>query len=353
MKYENLWRIVDVETNRITEGLRVLEDLARFHWEDAELAKELKQIRSQVAISVNSFKAQLITARDAEHDLGLELSQKLKLDHKEELSALVTANFKRVQEGLRSLEEQFKILDYYNQAKDYEKLRFQVYTLEKSFYLRYFKHTQFPDTELYCLTASEYSQGRSNLEVITAMLEAGVKLIQYREKDLKMQQQFTECLAIRELTRSYQATFIINDHLDLALSVDADGVHLGQDDLPISIARKLLGKEKLLGLSTHSPEQMHAAVVAGVDYIGVGPIYQTYTKKDVCAPVGLEYLDYVVQNCPIPFVAIGGIKEHNLAQVVQHGARCLALVTEIVGAPEIGTKIKNIQNKISQVKEQA
>jgi len=353
MKHEHLWRIIDVEINRITEGLRVLEDLARFKWEDPQLSIKLKEMRNQIARSVNCFKTQLITARNAEHDLGLELSQTLQLDHKTILVELVTANFKRIQEGLRSLEEHFKILDYYEQAKKYEKLRFQTYTLEKNCFEKFFlpKDSLFPDTELYCLTASEYSLGRSNLEIVKAMLEAGVKLIQYREKDLKMQQQFAECLLIRELTHVHQATFIINDHLDLALAVDADGVHLGQDDLPITAARKLLGTKKLIGLSTHSPEQMHAAVQAEVDYIGVGPIYQTNTKKDVCAPVGLEYLDYVVTHCPIPFVAIGGIKEHNLETVIHHGAKCVALVTEIVGEPEISAKINNLKLKISKTKE--
>jgi thiamine-phosphate pyrophosphorylase len=145
------------------------------------------------------------------------------------------------------------------------------------------------------------------------------------------------------MTREAGVTFIVNDHVDLALLVDADGVHVGQDDLPPDQIRKLVGDGMIIGMSTHSPAQARAAVNSGVDYIGVGPIFATKTKKDVCEPVGLEYLDYAVNNVTIPFVAIGGIKEHNIAEVARRGARCIALVTEIVGAPDIEAKVRALR----------
>lgn len=154
---------------------------------------------------------------------------------------------------------------------------------------------------------------------------------------------FEECLALRAMTRQTDALFIINDHIDLALAVGADGVHIGQDDLPLSKVRELVGPDLLVGVSTHSPAQAQAAVKGGADYIGVGPLFATRTKIDVCDPVGLDYLDYVVKNLEIPFVAIGGIKEHNLADVVKAGARTIALVTEIVGNTNIPSKIKSLQ----------
>lgn len=205
---------------------------------------------------------------------------------------------------------------------------------------------RFPDTDLYCITAHKYSLGRSNQEVVKQMLEAGIKLVQYREKEFTMLQKYRESLIIRDLTADYDACLIINDDLHLALAVEADGVHLGQDDLPVEKAREIAGDKMLIGLSTHAPEQAGQAIKLGVDYIGVGPIYQTYTKKDVCAPVGLEYLDYVVNNHQIPFVAIGGIKQSNVAEVVKHGATCIGMVTEIVGAENIGAKIKAIRAEI-------
>ncbi|MCE5284382.1 MAG: thiamine phosphate synthase [Pelosinus sp.] len=196
---------------------------------------------------------------------------------------------------------------------------------------------------MYGLTAEEFSAGRGNIEVVEQLLAAGIKFIQYREKDKKARDMYHECVKIRELTREAGATFLINDHIDLAMIIDADGVHIGQDDLPPVEVRKLLGPDKIIGLSTHSSSQAQAALAAGVDYIGVGPIFTTHTKKDVCAAVGFEYLDYVVKNIDLPFVAIGGIKEHNIKDVRAHGAKMIALVTEIVGASDIVGKVKAIR----------
>jgi thiamine-phosphate pyrophosphorylase len=208
--------------------------------------------------------------------------------------------------------------------------------------------TNFLTTDIYALTAEEFSLGRSNVEVVELLIAAGIKVIQYREKDKKAGQMYKECLRIREMTKNAGVTFIINDHIDLAILVDADGVHIGQEDLPPAKVRELIGNNMILGLSTHSPEQVKAAVELGcVDYIGVGPIFATHTKKDVCEPVGFAYLEYVAKNYEIPFVAIGGIKEHNIKEVKQHGAKIVVLVTDIVGAHDIPAKIRSIRQTLS------
>jgi len=204
------------------------------------------------------------------------------------------------------------------------------------------------EVDIYGITAEEYSMGRSNIEVVARMIEAGIRVIQYREKEKSDREKYEECLKIRELTRVAGVTFIVNDRVDLAMLVGADGIHLGQDDLPPQAVREMVGGEMFIGLSTHSPAQAEAAVRLGVDYIGVGPIFATNTKKDVCAPVSLEYLDYVVKNIRLPFVALGGIKEHNIAEVYRRGARCIALVTEIVGAPDIGAKVRALRKAIRE-----
>ena len=130
---------------------------------------------------------------------------------------------------------------------------------------------------------------------------------------------YDECLALRDLTRQAGATFIVNDHVDLALLVEADGVHIGQEDLPPAAVRKLLGPGKIIGLSTHGPSQARAAQTSGlVDYIGVGPIFATKTKKDVCDPVGLEYLDYVARTHRLAF------RGHRRHQGTQHRGRAQA-----------------------------
>jgi thiamine-phosphate pyrophosphorylase len=163
-----------------------------------------------------------------------------------------------------------------------------------------------------------------------------------------MKEKYLECIEIRELTKKYNSTFIVNDHVGLALSCNADGVHIGQDDLPLKEVRKIMGEGRIIGISTHNPSQAVEAEKSGADYIGVGPIFKTSTKVDVCEPVGLTYLDFVVRNIKIPFVAIGGIKEKNLLSVVERGARCAALVTEITEAENIGEKILNLRKIFSK-----
>jgi len=200
------------------------------------------------------------------------------------------------------------------------------------------------ETDLYALTDSRLALGRSVEEQARALLSAGIRILQYREKHAKAGVMLQECRMLRALTRQAGACFLVNDHIDIAILAEADGVHIGQDDLPVAEVRRLLGPGKIIGLSTHSPDQARAAIAAGADYIGVGPIFATRTKEDVCAPVGFEYLDWVVKNIPLPFVAIGGIKEGNIADVAAHGAKCCALVSEFVGAADISEKVHSVRN---------
>ncbi|MDP3042713.1 MAG: thiamine phosphate synthase [Candidatus Omnitrophota bacterium] len=201
---------------------------------------------------------------------------------------------------------------------------------------------------LYAITAQEYSLGRSNIEVARDMLAGGVKILQYRQKEKSGREKYLECAEIRKMTKIAAATFIVNDDVDIALAVKADGVHLGQNDMPIEVARELVKEAMIIGLSTHSPRQALDAITRGADYIAIGPIFPTQTKKDVCPAVGLEYLDYAVKNVTIPCVAIGGIKLHNLQEVLAHGASCVAMVTEIVSAPDIRARIKKILSRCRQ-----
>lgn len=200
---------------------------------------------------------------------------------------------------------------------------------------------------IYAITAEKFSNGKSNIDVVKEMIKGGVSTIQYREKDNKsIKEKYEECKEIRKLTKEAGVLFIVNDAIDIAMLVDADGIHVGQDDLPVAEVRKLIGDDKIIGLSTHSPEQAQAALKSNVDYIGVGPIYSTNTKVNVCDAVGLEYLEYVVKSINIPFVAIGGIKLKNINEVVQRGAKTISLVTEIVEATDITARIKDIQKII-------
>ncbi|HOO40769.1 MAG TPA: thiamine phosphate synthase [Syntrophales bacterium] len=204
------------------------------------------------------------------------------------------------------------------------------------------KMQRFETKGIYGITAENLSAGRKNSQVVREMLEAGIRIIQYREKKKSMAEKYEECLELRRMTRDYGALFIVNDHPDLCLLTDADGVHVGQDDYPVAAVRGLIGPERILGWSTHEPRQLQEAHALGVDYAGVGPLFETHTKEDVMAPVGLSYLEWAVANTKIPFVAIGGIKEHNFPEVASRGAKCICLVSEITENPDIRGKIKRL-----------
>lgn len=196
---------------------------------------------------------------------------------------------------------------------------------------------------IYGITAESMSNGRDNMEVVRAMLEGGIRFIQYREKTKSGLARYEECLRLRELAQSYGAAFIIDDFVDLALAVDADGVHIGQDDLPPAVVRKLLGPDKIIGWSTHGPEQLQEAnrLTDILDYVGCGPVFATQTKA-TAVPVGLEYVTYANEHVALPFVAIGGIKEHNITQVRGAGADTVCVVSEITGAEDIVGKVRKL-----------
>ena len=204
----------------------------------------------------------------------------------------------------------------------------------------------FKEFPIYGITAEAMSNGRDNMTVVKAMLEAGIKFIQYREKEKTGLARYEECLKLKKLTAEYGAAFIIDDFVDLAIAVDADGVHIGQDDLPVPAVRKLLGPDKIIGLSTHSPEQLEKAneIADLIDYIGCGPVYATNTKK-TALPVGLEYVKYATEHAKMPFVAIGGIKEHNIHEVYNAGATTIAVVSDITSADDIVDKISKLAKK--------
>lgn len=206
----------------------------------------------------------------------------------------------------------------------------------------------FKDYNLYCLTAENLSCGRSNVDVVKEMLSAGVKIIQYREKKKTLREKFKEALILRDLTAKYDALLIINDHLDLTKIVEADGVHIGQEDYPLEVVREFLGEKFIVGITVHRKEEVIDAIAKGADYLGLGPLFESFTKEKPHPPIGLEILEWAVNNFEIPIVAIGGIKESNLPEVLEKGGKCVAMVSEIVSSPNIEEKIQKIM-KILEV----
>ncbi|WP_138752636.1 thiamine phosphate synthase [Paenibacillus sinopodophylli] len=190
------------------------------------------------------------------------------------------------------------------------------------------------DFRLYAITGEQFHPGRELVEVMEQAILGGVDIIQLRDKSGDKAAIRNKAKLLRELTRKYGVTFIVNDYIDIAMEVDADGIHLGQNDVPLLEARKIVGN-KIIGISTHAIEEALLAEQQGADYIGVGPIYPTATKVDVVDPVTIAYVREVVREVKIPFVAIGGIKLHNVDEVIHAGASRICAVSEIVGSADV------------------
>lgn len=192
----------------------------------------------------------------------------------------------------------------------------------------YYEEMKRPALGGLCLITDRKVCGITCVEMTMIALKAGVRWIQYREKEKPRRGIYDEALRLRELTLEYDATLIVNDHADIALAVDADGVHLGQDDLPLREARKFMG-EKIIGISTHSLSEALDAVSGGADYIGFGPVFHT-TTKDAGEGRGAEMLNEIKKHVSIPVIAIGGISMENLRGVLKTGADGVAVASAIL-----------------------
>jgi thiamine-phosphate pyrophosphorylase len=194
---------------------------------------------------------------------------------------------------------------------------------------------------LYAILDPEQTKGLATETVLRELLEGGIKLLQLRAKAMIPVDFLRLACATRALTRSYTCRLIVNDRVDIALACEADGVHLGQEDLPLQAARKLMG-DRIIGISTHALEQAKEAQDDGADYIGFGPMFGTTTKATGYGARGLEMLHRVRKAVTIPIVAIGGITEGNVTEVWQAGADSAAIISDLLGADDIADKVKRI-----------
>lgn len=198
------------------------------------------------------------------------------------------------------------------------------------------------NAQLYVITDRTLSKGRSNSEIVEKAILGGAKIIQLRDKTSSTKVLIEEGLKLRGLTQRLGAIFIVNDRVDVAYAVDADGVHLGQDDYPAKIARKLLGNNKIIGVSAGNASEAIQAEKDGADYIAIGSIFATSTKTDAGEATGLEFITRVKESVRLPVVAIGGISEKNIAQVAQAGADCAAVISAVVSADDVGRATRRL-----------
>ncbi len=323
-------RLIDANLDRAREGLRVIEDWCRFGLDRNDLVLPLKDWRQRLGQLHDDRYRQ---ARSTETDIAAGLSHPAQINRRS-TTAVVKANASRVQEALRVLEEFGRHLDP-TLASTAADIRYSLYDLE----VRLLKtcgyqhrHERLAAAKICLITDPERDNNLERLlHGVEASLVAGVNLIQYRRKKGSDQRRHLEAKALKELCNRFDALFIINDRIDLALLVNADGVHLGQDDFPIAEARRLIGPERLLGRSTHSIDQLLKAQQDGADYVGVGPIFTTSTKRDR-APTGVTLVTEASHHAAIPWFVIGGIQAETIASVRDAGARQIAVVSAIMGS---------------------
>lgn len=316
-----LYRILDANLDRAREGLRVIEEWCRFALDDVPLVEVCKALRQEIA---HWHTSELRAARDTPDDVGTDLT------HPDEatrsgVQQVLQANLCRVQEALRVLEEYGKVY-HPEMGAACKQMRYRIYTLESTLMV-YERHQKLKDARLYLVT----SPSDNLFATVEAALQGGLTLVQYRDKESEDLVRLERAAKLCNLCHQYQALFIVNDRVDLALAVNADGVHLGQQDIPLSLARQLLGSQRIIGRSTKNPEEMQRAIQEGADYIGVGPVYETPTKAGRAA-AGLDYVRYAVDHATIPWFAIGGIDLTNLPEVLAAGAERVAVVRAIMQA---------------------
>jgi len=200
---------------------------------------------------------------------------------------------------------------------------------------------------LYIISDEELSQGRSHVEITKAAIIGGADVIQLRDKKADSRKLYETALQIRKLTREVGVQFIVNDRMDIALAVDADGLHVGQNDLAASVAREFLGPDRILGVSAKIFEEAIKAEKDEADYLGVGPIFEARgTKEDAGEPIGLQLIKNIHQKCSLPIVAIGGIDHANISSVIEAGAQCAAVISAVVTAPDMAAATRSLKNLI-------
>jgi thiamine-phosphate pyrophosphorylase len=320
-----LLRILDANLDRAREGIRVVEEWARFALENGKLVDECKSLRHELAALQSPTICQ---SRNTPEDPGTSLSHPDE-EKRSSLTGVVRANFVRTQEALRVLEEYGKLYDASFTAH-IKNLRYRVYTLEQVFNQSMSTAQQvFTQCRLYLVT----SPHPNLVEVVEQALLGGLRLVQLREKTSSDSEIMRLGRALRKLCTDHRALFILNDRPDLALALECDGVHVGQEDAGVALARRILGADAVIGRSTHRPTEAMAALAEGADYIGVGPVYATPTKAGR-EPVGLEYVRYCAEQIPLPGFAIGGLDLENIDKVLQAGGTRVAVVRAIMNAPD-------------------
>ena len=334
MSQQIVYRILDANLDRAREALRTIEEWCRFGLENLALCDRCKQMRQELA---QWHKQEFRHARNTPDDPATDLSHANEIS-RADVQAVLRANMGRLQEALRVLEEYGKIVDP-SMGAAMKQMRYQVYTLEsqllayESTNIGQIRRQKLQAATLYLVTMPV----ENIVSVVESSLQGGVQIVQYRQKDGEDGDRFAIAKQLCELCHQYNALFLVNDRVDIAIAVGADGIHVGQTDLPVSAVRQILNanggdaSQYIIGQSTTSPQELDIALNNQVDYVGVGPVHATPTKPNKAAS-GHEYVSYANQHLDIPWFAIGGIDENNLGEAIAAGAKRVAVVRALMKA---------------------
>jgi thiamine-phosphate pyrophosphorylase len=316
------YTIIDANLNRISEGLRVIEEYTRFISQNKAQTDQLSALRKKIASKITE-PHQLLNIRNVSHDMrAYEEPSK-----RNSLIDILTANFKRVTQALRVLEE-------YSGDADFNRMRYDMYTLEKQVLLPLYQKPL--PRGIYAIS--------DTIDHLISSIYSGASLIQLRDKHASKHDIYQKAQALKtQLSAIPQAAtipLIINDHIDIAIAIDADGLHTGQDDIPIAIQRQLLGPHKIIGRTTHSLNQGLDAQAQGADYVSVGPIYETPSKPNRDG-IGLNYLQEAITHLTIPYVAIGGINLKTIDSILYYNPPLIGLIRAHDDIPLLLKKINS------------
>jgi thiamine-phosphate pyrophosphorylase len=331
---KKIFRVIDSNCNRCAEGLRVLEDVARMILNNEMLSSQLKKIRHSIIENLSTISDRLINERDTDGDVGAALDSVITQN---ELTSIIRANAKRVEEGLRVMEEMAKLPDFSKvlDSNEFKHYRFEIYKLEQSLLSEIQRTNKARRIKgVYAILDTSVLKPKNIIDTAAQIINGGAGIIQLRDKSTSTGELVSIAIDLQQLCQQHDVLFIINDYLDIALAANTDGLHLGQYDLPVNIARKELPIDKIIGCSIQTKEQAQKAIADGADYIAIGSIFPTDTKEDITV-VGLDLLKKLKSEFDIPLVAIGGIKLDNAGQVINSGADAVAVITAILNSNNV------------------
>ena len=338
-------RVIDANLNRAREAARVAEEYARFGLDAAGPAHRLKELRHRLGDLARQF-GETARARDTAKDVGTGLSTASE-QARADTAAVASAAFKRLQEALRVIEEYAKT-GWPDAATTAETLRYEAYLVESEL----LPARRLVDARLCVIVTAALCGGRDPADIAAAAIRGGADMVQLREKMLDGRPFLDLAERIRTLTADTGTTFIVNDRVDIAAAAGADGVHLGQTDMPCDRARELLGPGTIIGVSAHNSDEGRRAERDGADYLGVGAVFPTSTKADTTEG-GLELVRTMAATAIVPVYAIGGIDADNVGSVVEAGADRVAVCGAVIGADDVEAAARRIREQLPAGEERA